>query len=109
MRNREHAGPGADSFCFYEDIGAVDLVAFAEAWASLSAEVAGAIAVHIDDSSDELLQQHDQKPLDLDEATRLEAIERVGGWSGEIDALLGYVPQAELPSIAEGNGRIVPR
>ena len=69
----------------------------------------GPIAAHIDDSCDELLQHHDQKPLDLDEAARLEAIERVRGWSGEIDAVLGYVPQTELPSIAEGNGRIVPR
>ena len=81
MRNHEQAGPGAGSFCFYEDFGAVDLIAFAEAWASLSAEVAEAITAHIDDSRDGLLQQRDQRPLDLDEATQLEAIERVGGWS----------------------------
>jgi hypothetical protein len=109
MRNHEQTGPGTDSFCFYEDIGAVDLVAFAEAWASLSAEVAGAIAAYIEDASDGLLQQRDQKRLDLDESARLEAIKRVGGWNGEIDALLGYVPQAELPSIADDDGRILPR
>jgi len=109
MRNHEQAGPRTGPFCFYEDIGADDLIAFAEAWASLSADVAGAIATHIEDSSDEMLQQRDQRPLDLDEAARLEAIERVGGWNGEIDALLGYVRQAERPSIADGNGRILPR
>lgn len=75
----------------------------------MPAEVARAIAVHIDHSCDVLPQQRDQRPLDLDETARLEAIERVGGWSEEIDALLGYVPQANLPNIAEGNGRIVPR
>ena len=109
MRSHKQAGPGTDSFCFYEDIGADDLIAFAKAWASLSAEVAGAIAVQIDDASDGLLQQQDQRPLILDEAARSEAIERVGGWNREIDALLGNVRQAELPSIAEGNGRILPR
>jgi len=109
MRNHEQARPGADSFCFYEDIGAVDLVAFAEAWASLPAEVAGAIAAHIEDSGDGLLQQRDARPLDVNEAARVEAIECVGGWNREIDALLGYIPQAELPSIVEDNGKILPR
>lgn len=109
MKSHQQAGPGTGSFCFYEDIGADDLIAFAEAWASLSPEMAGAIAAHIEDSSDGLLQRRDQRPLDLDEPARLKAIERVGGWNEEIDALLGNVRQAELPSIAEDNGRILPR
>jgi hypothetical protein len=109
MKNPEQAGPGTDSFNFYEDVGAVDLVAFAEAWASLPAEVARVIGEYAEDECSLLPQEQNGTPLDLDEPARLDAIARVGGWSAEIDAVLGYAPQAQLPAIAESNGRIVPR
>ncbi len=109
MNSREHAGPGADSFNFYEDVGAVDLVAFAEAWVSLPPEVARVIAEYFDDVGSSLPQERNGTPLDLDEPRRLDAIERVGGWSAEIDALLGNAPHAQLPDIAENKGRNVPR
>lgn len=72
-------------------------------------DVAQVIAKYFDDGCSVRPQVRQGTPLELDDRARIDAIERVGGWSAEIDALLLHDPQTQLPDITQRNGRIVPR